>query len=100
MAVKSQVNRPYKWGAKDRREYIVADGEVALRAQNDGSGNAIYIGKAKEGTLTSEAKWQISFQVYDGNDSITSRTWPQDSNGNASTAYEFEWDERLTYTYS
>ena len=97
---RSGNNRPFKYGAKDRREFIVSDGEVAIRAQNDGSGNAIYIGRAKVGTLTSEAKWQISYQVYDGNNAITSRTWPQNSLGKASTEYEFVYDDRAALTYS
>lgn len=100
MASRAAANRPFKYGAKDRREFIVSDGEVAIRAQNDGNGNALYIGKAKVGTLTSEAKWQVSFQAYDGNNAITSRTWPQNDEGNASSEYEFVYDDRAGFTYS
>ena len=100
MANRAAGNRPFKFGAKDRREFIVSDGEVAIRAQNDGSGNAIYLGRAKVGTLTSEAKWQISFHVYDGNNAITSRTWPQNNESHASSEYEFVWDDRAGLTYS
>lgn len=96
----SGTNRPVKFGANDRREYIVQESEVALRAQNDGSGNPIYIGRAKPGTLTSVTKWQIQFLVWDANNSVTSVTWPQNSDGKASSDYEFEWDDRVTYTYS
>jgi len=97
---RAAANRPFKFGSRDRREFIVSDGEVAIRSQNDGSGNALYLGRAKVGTLTSEDKWQISFQAYDGNDALTSRTWPQNSDGSASSEYEFTWDDRATYTYS
>jgi hypothetical protein len=100
MANRAAANRPFKFGARDRREFIVSDGEVGIQAQNDGSGNAIYIGKAKVGTATSESGWQISFQVYDGNSAITSKTWPQNSEGNASSEYEFVWDDRAGFTYS
>jgi hypothetical protein len=100
MANRAAANRPFKFGARDRREFIVSDGEVALRAQNDGSGNAIYIGKAKVGTLTSESGWQISFQAYDGNNAITSKTWPENDENNASSEYEFIYDNRAGYTYS
>lgn len=93
-------NRPFKYGQFDRREYITSNGEVSIACQNDGSGNPIYIGKAKAGTATSEAKWQISFQAYDGNSSLTRKTWPEDLNSKASAEYEFIWDDRLTYTYS
>ena len=94
------INRPFKYGEKDRREFIVQDSEVALRAQNDANGNPIYIGRAKVGTPTSEAKWQIQFLAWDANNSVTSVTWPQNAEGNPSGNYEFEWDERASYTYA
>lgn len=99
MAVAS-INRPFKFGARDRREFIVSNGEIAIRAQNDGNGNPLYLGFAKVGTLNSEAKWQISFHVWDGNDSLTSRTWPQNASSNASSEYEFVWNDRTSQTYS
>ena len=100
MANRSGINRPFKFGARDRREYIVSDCEVAIRAQNDSEGNPLYIGRAKVGTLDAEQKWQISFQVYDSEESMTSRTWPQNDEGNASSDYEFVWDDRAGYTFS
>lgn len=101
MSISAQVqNRPFKFGAHDRKEFIVQDSEVALRAQNDANGNPIYIGRAKVGTATSESKWQIQFLTWDANESVTSVTWPQNSLGNPSSQYEFEWDDRATYTYS
>ena len=100
MANAAATNRPFKFGARDRREFIVMDSEVEIRCENDASGNVLYLGRAKVGTATSEAKWQISFHAWDGNDALTSRTWPQDSDGIASTDYEFVWDSRATYTYS
>lgn len=95
-----EINRPQEWGPGNRRSYIASDGEVSLRAQNDGNGNAIYIGRAKVGTLESEAKWQVSYQEYDGNNAVTLRTWPQNALGNASSNYEFVWTDRAGYTYS
>lgn len=100
MANRAAGNRPFKFGAKDRREFIVGDGEVEIRAQNDGSGNVIYLGRAKVGVAESEEKWQLSFHVWDGNNALTSRTWPENDEGNPSTEYEFAWDQRATYTYS
>jgi len=96
----ARTNRPFKFGQKDRREFIVQDSEVTLRIEYDGSNNAIYVGRAKIGTLTSEAKWQIQSLTYDGSDNLTSILWPENSLSNASGDYEFEWDDRATYTYS
>ncbi len=97
---RSGQNRPFKYGARDRKEYIVTNGEVAIRAQNDANGNALYIGRAKVGALTSAAVWQISFHAYDGNDALTSQTWAQNDEGNASAEYEFVYDDRTGLTYS
>lgn len=98
--MRAAANRPFKFGARDRREFIVSDGEVSIRAQNDANGNAVYIGRAKAGASTSDQVWQISYQEYDGNNALTLRTWPQNDEGAASTEYEFAWDSRATYTYS
>lgn len=95
----ARTNRPFKFGPNDRREFIVQDSEVALQVEYDGNNNAIYIGRARIGTATSEAYWQIQALSYDGNDNLTDITWPQNSQGNPSGEYEFEWDERATYTY-
>ena len=93
------INRPFKYGGGDRREFIVQDSEVTLRVENDDNGNPIYIGRAKIGTMDDEVKWQIQFLTWDENNSVTSVKWPQNSEGNSSGNYEFEWGERTTYTY-
>ena len=97
---KRTTNRPFKWGSDDRREFITSCNEMAIQAENDATGNVIYLGRAKVGTATSEAKWQISFITWDANNSMTSLTWPEDSDGNASSEFEFIFDNRATYTYS
>ena len=91
--------RPQKFGANDRREYIVQDSEVALQAQNDANGNPIYIGRARPGTATGVSKWQIQKLTWDANNAVTAVTWPQNSESKPSADYEFEWDNRATYTY-
>lgn len=100
MANRAAGNRPFKFGAKDRREFIVSDGEVSIRAQNDASGNAIYLGRAKVGASETDAVWQVSLQAYDANNALTSRTWPENELGNASTEYEFAWSNRAAEVYS
>jgi hypothetical protein len=99
MANRAAGNRPFKFGAADRREFIVHDCEVEIRAENDANGNVLYLGFAKVGTLDSEAKWQISFHAWDANNSLTSKTWPENDLGNPSTEYEFVWDDRALYIY-
>jgi hypothetical protein len=96
----SYINRPFKWGANDRREFIVQDSEVALRCENNASGSPIYVGRAKVGILDADTKWQICFIAYDINDGVTSVTWPENSSGIASSSYEFVWDDRVGYTFS
>lgn len=88
----ARENRPFKFGQNDRREFIVTNGEISIRAINDSSGNPLYLGKAIVGTAESKNKWQIQKIEYDANDGVISVTWPQNSEGNASTNYEFTWN--------
>ena len=100
MANRAAQNRPFKFGAKDRREFIVQDGEVEIRAENDANGNVLYLGRAKANSAEGDSVWQISFHAWDATDSLTSRTWPQNDEANASMEYEFSWTDRASYTYS
>ena len=62
-----------------------------MRAENDASGNTIYIGYAKGGSATSDAVWLIKKFTYDANDAVT-RT--QIANNNLS--FSHVWDDRTT----
>ena len=95
----SGINRPFKYGANDRREFIVQNSEVAYRAINDANGNPTYLARAKCGIATSEEKWQIRKITYDAAQGITAVEWPEIS-GNASTDFLFSWDLVLTYIFS
>jgi len=95
----SGINRPFKYGANDRREFIVQNSEVAFRAVNDANGNPTHLARAKAGTETSEDKWQICKITYDANQGITAVEWPQ-IGGIASSNFIFIFDDVLTYTYS
>jgi hypothetical protein len=88
---KASQNRPFKFGERDRRELIVQDSEVSLVSINDTSGNPIFLGRAKAGEPLTDDKWQIRKLAYDTSEGVTRVTWPQDSDGNASTDYEFIW---------
>lgn len=94
------ANRPFKFGAKDRREFIVEDSEVMLLCQNDSNGNPIYVGRAKIGSSSADAVWQIKFVTYDANQGVISVEWPENDEGNPSGEYEFIYDNRATYTYA
>ena len=73
--------------------------DQAFQAEYTGT-NMIYKGFARVGSATSAAVWQIAKMAYDGSNNLTSITWPEDANGNANSDYQFEWDQRATYTYS
>lgn len=100
MTSRSRANRPFKYGPNDRREFIVLESEITIRVVNDGSGNPIYVARAKVGTQESEDKWQISYISYDSNDGVTSVLWPENSESNASTEYEFVYDDATNTTIS
>ena len=95
----SAINRPFKFGAQDRREFVVENSEVALRAENNADGSPIYLGRARVGTEEGEPRWQIRAIAYDLADGVTDITWPENSQGVASSDYEFIWTHRGSLTY-
>jgi len=88
---KGSQNRPFRFGANDRREFIVQTSEVSYVAINDGNGNPVFLGRAKAGVSLAEEKWQIRKIEYDDAEGITRVTWPQDTSSNASSDFEFIW---------
>lgn len=89
--MRSCENRPYKFGERDRREFIVQDTEVSLVAINNTSGCPIYLGRAKVGVPLSDNKWQIRKISYDSSLGVTRVEWPQNNINAASTEFEFAW---------
>ena len=69
---------------------------VTTKIDYDGGTNAIYIGEALPGTLTSNSKWRIKKLTYDGNNNVTDIKC---ANGEA-LSFTVEFDDRTTYTYS
>jgi len=100
MSNRAVTNRPFKFGANDRREFITQDSEVTMVAINDENGNPNFLGRAKVGVALSEPKWQIQKLTFDSNNSVTRTQWPQNDEGNASAEYEFIWSDvsNLTIT--
>jgi hypothetical protein len=92
----SQTNRPFKYGARDRKEFIVQDSEVSIITLRDSDGNVIYEGRAKIGEPTTDNKWQIRKIDYDSNSSVSRMTWPQDSNGAATGDFIYIWEGAST----
>jgi len=88
----SGINRPFKYGANDRREFIVQNSEVSLVAINDVNGNPIFLGRAKVGIGLDEDKWQIRKINYDTPQGVTRVTWPQDTDGNSKADFKFVWN--------
>ena len=70
------------------------DDGLEMLCENDASGNAIYIGKAVPGALSSDAKWQIKKCTYDANNSVTEVRW-----ADLTPAFTKVWDDRATYDY-
>ncbi len=62
-----------------------------LRAENDASGNAIYVGYAKSGSATSAAVWLIKKFTYDVNDAVTLAEIANDN-----LSFSHVWDDRAT----
>jgi hypothetical protein len=87
-------------GFKDAQGNLIPDSFEALAFQGAYTGtNLIYKGFARPGSPTSNPVWQISIMTYDGMNNLTSILWPQNAFGVASNDFQFEWDDRATYTY-
>ena len=75
--------------------------DLAFQGIYDDSNNLIYKGFARVGSITFAASvWQIAQLNYDDSNNLISVLWPQDSNSNASSEYEFIFDDYTDYTYS
>lgn len=97
--MKTFLHRPFKFGTKNRRISVIHDSEVAFRAINDKNGNPVYIGKAIIGTLESEPKWQLRKMTYDSNQGIIKVSWAINTEGEASSDFEFIWTNVENYQY-
>lgn len=71
-----------------------SQGNFIVRQDYDVNNNAIYIGWAQPGTLTSESTWRILQQTFNGSNLMTVTGF-----ANASPAFAFVWDNRSTYSY-
>jgi hypothetical protein len=98
MSNRAVINRPFKFGDRDRREFIVQDSEVALVAVNDANGNPIYLGRAKVGVQESDEKWQIRKITYDTAQGVIRMQWPENGEGASSSEYEFVWSNSTPLT--
>lgn len=67
---------------------------LEILAENDASGNPIYIGRAAPGVLASAAAWQIKKVTYDGNSSMTEARW-----ANANPGFIHVWNDRAAQDY-
>lgn len=73
-----------------------SQGNYIQRIDYDSNSNAIYLGWAQPGTATSETKWRIVQNMYDGSNRFTGSGFP-----GGSPAFGFSWDARATsYSYS
>lgn len=66
---------------------------LAKRFDYDGSGNVLYIGTAKAGSLESVAVWQIQKFTYTGGN-LTGSLWAA-----GSPAFDSVWADRASLSY-
>lgn len=72
-----------------------SQGNFILRQDFDASGNSTYVGWAQPGTLTSDSRWRILRQTFNGSNQMTATAFP-----GGSPAFAFVWDNRATYSFS
>jgi YD repeat-containing protein len=92
-------NRPM--GRKDAQSNLIPGSFTDLAFQGAYTSTFLtYRGYARPGASVDNPVWQIAKLTYDMSNNLTSITWPQDTNGNASSDYQFVWSSRTGYTYS
>lgn len=88
---------------QDAQANVIQDSffsDMTFRGEYDVSNNLIYKGYARPGSDEGDNVWQLAKCTYDVSNNLTDITWPEDSNGNASSEYIFNWTGRAGYTYS
>lgn len=75
--------------------FILGTNVFTLKYDYDGSNNQVYVGWTQPGTASSSTGWRIMKQNYNASNFPTDVQWP-----NASTAFDFIWDQRSAYSYS
>jgi hypothetical protein len=71
-----------------------SQGNFIVRIDYDINSNAIYQGWAVPGTATSEAKWRIVQNTYDGSNRFTGSGFPS-----GSPSFTFVWDNRASLSF-
>ena len=82
------ANGPINYGY-----FNYSQGNYIQRVDYDANGNAIYLGWATPGTLSSEPKWRIVQNTYDG-----SGRFIQSGFALSSPAFIHIWDNRASIT--
>lgn len=83
--------------------FAYSQGNFIQRIDYDANNNAIYLGWAQPGTLTTDSNWRIVQNTYtspNGTPVFTSSGFPGDANGNPSCGFAFQWSNRANYVYS
>ena len=93
-------NYPYVKCDANGREIQDSTFDLAFQGDYVSGVNLIYQGFARPGASLAAQVWQIAKHSYDANNNILTTTWPQNTNGTASSDYAFIWNSRASYTYS
>lgn len=75
--------------------FIAGGTNYTMAFDYDGNGSQIYVGWVQPGTGQSTTGWRIMQQTFNGSNQPTDIKWPS-----ASTAFNFIWSQRTSYTYS
>ena len=87
---------------RDAQANVIQDtfySDMTFRGEYDGSNNLIYKGYARPGASEGGNVWQIAKCTYDVSNNLTAIEWPQDTTGNESSEFVFNWTGRAGYVY-
>lgn len=74
--------------------------DEAFRGDDLGGANLIYIAFSKPGSADADPVWQLSRLTYSGTGNVISIQYATNASGVVSNQYEFQWSNRLAYTYA
>ncbi len=84
----------------DNRPVVPMWWDQSMLGDDGGGSQLVYIGRARPGSAQTAAVWQIRMLTYDAAGNVISISWPQNSSGNPSNDYIFQWSARAGYTYA
>lgn len=92
--------RPLVPDIDGRKKPVNENREVAIKVINYPFGSPWLLGRARVNAAASDQDWQLAKFRYDGGNNVVEQMWAQNDLGNASTDYDYIWDDATAINVS